>query len=62
MNPNSSISHDLAQARIGDLRHQARREGLARAVASSTQPDRPRVQGRPRFRSILRHRAAVAAS
>jgi len=62
MNPNSSISRDLAQARIGDLRHQARREGLARAVASSTQPDRPRVPGRLRFRSVLRHRAAAAAS
>jgi hypothetical protein len=56
MNPNSSISQDLAQARIGDLRHQARREGLARTVARSAQPDRPRVPGRLRFR------AAAAAS
>lgn len=62
MNPNSSISHDLAQARIGDLRHQARREGLARAVARSTQPGRPRVSGRLPLRSVLRHRAAAAAS
>ena len=62
MNPYSSVSYDLAQARIADLRHQARREGLARAATRSTQPDRPRVPGRRRFRSILRHRAAAAAS
>ena len=36
MNPNPSVSYDLAQARIADLRHQARREGLARAAARST--------------------------
>ena len=62
MNPSSSVSYDIAQARIADLRHQARREGLARAVALSTQPDRPRVAGRLRFRSALRHRVAAAAS
>ena len=27
MHPSSTISYDLAQARIADLRHQARREG-----------------------------------
>ena len=62
MNPNSSISYDLAQARIADLRHQARREGLARAGAHSTRPGQPRVPGRLRFRSVLRHRAAATAS
>jgi hypothetical protein len=61
MNPDSSVSYDLAQARIADLRHQARREGLARTVARSAQPGRPRVQGRVRFRSVLRHRAAAAS-
>ena len=60
MNPNPTVSYDLAQARIADLRHQARREGFARAAARSTQPDRPRVPGR--FRLVHRHRAAAAAS
>jgi hypothetical protein len=56
MFPSSSVSHDLAQARIADLRHQARQVGLARAVAHSTRP------GRRRFRSVFRHRAVAAAS
>jgi hypothetical protein len=56
MHPNSAVSYELAQARIADLRHQARREGLARATARSTQPVRSRVLGR------LRLRAAAAAS
>ena len=59
MYPSTTVSYDLAQARIADLRHQARREGLARAAAHSTQPDRPRVPGRLRF--VHRHRAAAAA-
>ena len=58
MNPNHTVSYNLAQARIADLRHQARREGLARAAAHSTQPDRPRVPGRLRF--VHRHRTAAA--
>jgi len=62
MNPNSSVSHDIAQARIADLRRQSRRESVARAVAHSTRPDQPRVPGRPRFRSVFRHRAAATAS
>jgi hypothetical protein len=62
MNPSSSVSYDLAQARIADLRHQARREGLARAVAHSPRPDRPRGSGRLRIRSVLRRRAAATAS
>ena len=60
MYPSTTVSYDLAQARIADLRHQARRAGLARAAAHSTQPDRPRVPGRLRF--VHRHRAAAAAS
>jgi len=59
MNSYPSVSYDLAQARIADLRHQARRAGLARAAAHSTQPDRPRVPGRLRF--VHRHRAAATA-
>jgi len=62
MNPNSSIRYDIAQARVADLRHQSRRESLARAVARSARPDQPRVPGRRRFRSALRHRAAATAS
>ena len=58
MHPSSTVSYDLAQARIADLRHQARREGLARAAARSTQPDRTRVTGR---RPVRWHRAAPAA-
>ena len=60
MNPYPSVSYDLAQARIADLRDQARRASLARAAAHSTQPDRPRVPGR--FQFVHRHRAAAAAS
>jgi len=60
MYPSTTVSYDLAQARIADLRHQARRAGLARAAAHSTQPDRPRGPGRLRF--VHRHRAAAAAS
>ena len=62
MYPSSSVSYDMAQARIADLRHQARRESLARAAMRSTRPARPRVPGRLRFRSVLRHRTAAAAS
>ena len=58
MYPSTTVSYDLAQARIADLRHQARREGLARAAARSAQPDPPRIPGR--FRFVHRHRAAAA--
>jgi hypothetical protein len=60
MNPYPSVSYDLAQARIADLRDQARRGSLVRAAARSTQPDRPRARARLRF--AHRHRAAAAAS
>ena len=64
MHPSSTVSYDLAQARIADLRDQARREGFARAAARSTQPDRTRVPGRlhrPLHRPVRRQRAAPAA-
>ena len=62
MHLSSTVSYDLARARIADLRHQARRDGLARAAARSTQPDRTRVPGRLHLhRPIRRHRAAPAA-
>ena len=57
MYPSTTVSYDLAQARIADLRHQARRDGLARAAARTT---RPRVPGRL-HRPVRRHRAASAA-
>ena len=60
MHSSSTVSYDLAQARITDLRHQARRESLARAAARTTRPDRPRVPGRL-HRPVRRHRAAPAA-
>ena len=60
MYPSTTVSYDLAQARIADLRDQARHGSLARAAARSTQPDRPRARGRLRF--VHRHRVAAAAS
>jgi hypothetical protein len=60
MYPSTTVSYDLAQARIADLRHQARRDGLARAAARITRPDRTRVPGRL-HRPVRRHRAAPAA-
>jgi len=59
MYPSTTVSYDLAQARIADLRHQARRDGLARA-ARTTRPDRTRVPGRL-HRPVRRHRTAPAA-
>jgi hypothetical protein len=61
MHPHPAVSYDLAQARIADLRHQARREDLARAAARSAQPDRPRVRVHLGFRPVHRHRATAAA-
>ena len=60
MYPSTTVSYDLAQARIADLRHQARRDGLARAAACTTRPHRTRVPGRL-HRPVRRHRAAPAA-
>jgi hypothetical protein len=60
MHRNAAVSYELAQARISDLRHQARREALARAAARSTRPDRRQVAGR--LRPVRRHRLAAAAS
>jgi hypothetical protein len=60
MHSSSTVSYDLAQARIADLRHQARRDGLARAAARSTHPDRTHLPGRL-HRPVRRHRAAPAA-
>jgi hypothetical protein len=60
MHSSSTVSYDLAQARIADLRHQARREGLARTATRTTRPHRTRVPGRL-HRPVRRHRAAPAA-
>ena len=58
----ASPTFELAQARMADLRRQARRESLARAAVRSAQPDQPRVPARLRLRLVRRHRAAPAAS
>ena len=60
MHSSSTVSYDLAQARIAELHHQARRDGLARAAARSAQPDRTRIPGRL-HRPVRRHRAVPAA-
>lgn len=62
MHASPTVSYELAQARIADLHHQARREGLARAAVRSARPDQPRVPGRLSLRPVRRHRAAPAAS
>jgi hypothetical protein len=62
MNPSSSVSYDLVQARTADLRHQARRELQARGAARAGQPDRVRVPGRLRLRLAYRRRAAATVS
>ena len=51
MNPNFNVSYDIAQARIADLRHQARREALARAARPGPQPNRFRISVRLRRRA-----------
>jgi hypothetical protein len=61
MYPNHAVSYELAQARIADLRHQARREDLARAARLAPRPGRPRIPASLRFRPARRHRAAAAA-
>jgi len=62
MNPSSAVSYDLAQARIADLRHQARGGLQARAAVRAVQPDRVRVPGRLRLRLAYRRRATATAS
>ena len=43
MYPSTTVSYDLAQARIADLRHQARRASVARAAQAEPQPGKPLV-------------------
>jgi hypothetical protein len=62
MNTSPAISYELAQARINDLRHQARRASLARAAQAESQARRPRVPGRLHFRAVGRHRVATLGS
>jgi hypothetical protein len=62
MNTSPGISYELAQARINDLRHQARRASLARAAQAEPQARRPRVSGRLHLRAVGRHRVATLGS
>jgi hypothetical protein len=63
MNPNSSVSYDIAQARIADLRHQARREVLARAARPEPQqPSRSRIPVSLRLRPARRRGVTAAVS
>jgi hypothetical protein len=59
MNPDPTVSYDFAQARIADLRHQARRESLARAASHAGQAEQG--PARLRLRPVHRHRPAAAA-
>jgi hypothetical protein len=65
MHTSPAISYELAQARIADLRHQARRASLARAAQSPAaqsepQPRKPGVSGRLHLRAAGRHRVTTA--
>ena len=62
MNPNSSVSYDIAQARIADLRHQARRAALARAARPEPQPNRFRISVSLRLWAARRRRVTAAIS
>jgi hypothetical protein len=64
MNTSPAISYELAQARITDLRHQARRASAARAAQSRSaqaepQPRKSLVPGRLHLRAVGRHRVAA---
>jgi len=59
MYPSTAISYELAQARITDLRHQARRASAARAAHAELQSRKPLVHGRLHFRTAGRHRVAA---
>jgi hypothetical protein len=63
MSPTYTIGYGLAQARIADLRDQARRQSLARAARSGAaqygaQSGSPRVPGH--LRLVRRHRVSSA--
>ncbi len=62
MNPNSSVSYDIAQARSADLRHQARREVLARAARPEPRPSRSRIPVSLRLRPARRREVTAAVS
>jgi hypothetical protein len=62
MYPSTAISYELAQARITDLRHQARRASVARAAQAELQLSKPLVHGRFHFRAGGRHRVVTAGS
>jgi hypothetical protein len=61
MNPHPAISYELSQARTGDLRRQAQREVLARAVvhpqSRTPRPNRKWLPISPYFWAGNRRRA-----
>jgi hypothetical protein len=59
MNTSPAISYELAQARITDLRHQARRASVARGAHAELQSRKPLVHGRLHLRAVGRHRVAA---
>jgi hypothetical protein len=59
MHPSTAISYELAQARITDRRHQARRASVARAAHAEPQSRKPLVHGRLHLRAAGRHRVAT---
>ena len=59
MYPSTTISYELAQTRISDLRHQARRASVARAAQAEPQPRKLLTHGRLHLRSVGRHRVAT---
>jgi hypothetical protein len=62
MHTSPAISYELAQARISDLRHQARRARVARAAQAEPQLRKPLVHGRRHLRAAGRHRVAPLGS
>jgi hypothetical protein len=62
MNTSPAISYELAQARIADLRHQARRASVARAAQAAPQARKPLIHGRLHFRAAGLHRVITQGS
>jgi len=62
MNPSSSISYEIAQARSADFRQHARREAMARTARPEPRPSRFRIAVSLRLRAARRRRVTAAIS